>query len=306
MGQNGPAMHSPRESLLLLLLVSGWLCHARPVHACATCAVGDPTLTSMGAQQPFDGRVRAAAELMYRTERIGRTGVDRTDIREARLLSMLAYAPWRQLMLTLQVPVVARDVRLVNLAQERFAHLGDVELQARAYVYTDRALAPRHLLACVAGARLPSAPLRRSAGGQVEPELQTGTGSLTPVLGLTYAHFAGKWSVYAGELVYLPLAGRADFRAGAAWLGTHTLQYQVTPAWALRLGLNLRLDAPLRIAGVADPHGGGLALFAAPALLWSPATDLVIYLEANVPAVHATRGAHAEGTALTLGVALDV
>ncbi|MFP2933934.1 hypothetical protein ACLESO_54180, partial [Pyxidicoccus sp. 3LG] len=44
--------------------------------ACATCACGDPTLTSMGAEQPFSGRLRLSSTLRAWGHTVGREGED--------------------------------------------------------------------------------------------------------------------------------------------------------------------------------------------------------------------------------------
>lgn len=292
-------------ALVLLGLMTLWAHEPGRALACATCSVGDPTLTSMGLQQPFAGRLRASAEVSHRSERVGTRDVDRIELTEQRMSAALAYAPSRNLLATIQVPVVARQVRLVNLAEERFVGLGDVELRGRLVVVRDREIAPRHLLSLVVGVRVPTAPLRQDARGQLPAEMQTGTGAFTPIAGFSYAMFSGPLSVYASEVLLTPLPGRAAFQAGHAWLGTHAVQYQFDPSFALRLGANLRLDTPPQERGRTEPDGGGLVVFAAPAVLLGPVTDLVVYIEAALPALQRTRGHFAEGPLLTLGAAYD-
>jgi hypothetical protein len=56
---------------------------ARDAWACAMCGCGDPTLTTMGAEQPFAGRLRLSSELRYRSDAIG-DAPERTQIEEVR------------------------------------------------------------------------------------------------------------------------------------------------------------------------------------------------------------------------------
>ena len=42
--------------------------------ACSTCGCGDLTLTVMGSEKPYAGRLRAALELRHRTDAVGRPG----------------------------------------------------------------------------------------------------------------------------------------------------------------------------------------------------------------------------------------
>jgi len=60
-----------RPSWLLPALALLALTAAGPAQACATCGCGDPTLLSIGVEQPFGGRVRAFSEGQYRTESSG-------------------------------------------------------------------------------------------------------------------------------------------------------------------------------------------------------------------------------------------
>ncbi|MBK6575903.1 MAG: hypothetical protein IPG17_06865 [Sandaracinaceae bacterium] len=47
-----------RLALTAGVLVGAWGLAATEARACATCSVGDRTLTSMGAAQPYPNRVR--------------------------------------------------------------------------------------------------------------------------------------------------------------------------------------------------------------------------------------------------------
>jgi hypothetical protein len=63
-----------------------------PAQACASCGCGDPTLTTLGTTKPFAGRLRAALQLAYRTDAVGREGLNRVELREARLDASVAAA----------------------------------------------------------------------------------------------------------------------------------------------------------------------------------------------------------------------
>ena len=279
--------------------------------ACATCACGDPTLTVMGAQQPFEHRLRFSLELLHRTDAVGEDNVDRLELSEQRATLGVAYAPARWLMLSASLPVVHRELTFVSTAEERFTDVGDVELRARAFVYAARDCAPSHLLAGGAGLRMPTAALEQlEDGSYAEPELQAGSGSWDPLLGLSYAHFADPWSFYASEIVYLPTESRADWQLGISWLGTHAAQYQLDPSWALRLGANSRLEqATRRAVGTGaetdEPDSGGFVLFLSPSVVFSPLTDLVLNLDVHVPVINALTGDHDEGVIIALGGAFD-
>jgi hypothetical protein len=295
----------PRQTLLVVAALSAWFPqHAR---ACASCACGDPTLTVMGAEQPFAGRLRLSVEAQYRRDAVGRETVDRVQLQELRTHVAVAYAPLPWLMLSLTLPLIARDLTDVTLSRERLVSVGDIELYGRLYFFRDRAFAPTHTLGVQAGMRMPTAPLLRdSSGAYREPELQPGTGSFDPALGLSYLMSADPWSAFVSEIVYVPTRGLVDFQVGTSWRGTHALQYQLSTALALRAGVNHRLEASSRHGAALEPDSGGFIAFATLAAVWTPAEDLVLLSQVQVPIVNALRGVHDEGLFASVGAVYDL
>ena len=291
----------------MLVLLSLWLGLPRAVEACASCACGDPTLTVMGSEQPFAGRLRLSLEAQYRRDAVGRATIDRVELHELRTSLSLAYAPLHWLMLSLTVPLIARDLTDVTLARERLVTLGDLELYGRVYVLRDRASAPTHTLGLQVGIRTPTGPLLRdSLGNYRAPELQPGTGAFDPSAGVTYLMSADPWSAFVSEVVYLPSRGTLDYRVGVSWRGTHALQYQLKREVALRTGVNHRLEATSKHGDAVEPDSGGFIAFAALAALWTPAEDLVLLAQVQVPVVNALRGVHDEGMFASLGAVYDL
>lgn len=277
------------------------------VFACAACACGDPTLTIMGAEQPFSGRLRLALDTQYRSDAIGHPLVDRVTLEELRTSLSVAYAPTPWAILSLTVPFIGRDLTDVTLARERLLTIGDVELHGRAYFFRDREFAPRHLLAVQLGLRLPTGPVLRDASGNYrQPELQPGSGSFDPSAGLTYLMSADPWSMFVSEVVYLPTRGVTDYQVGVSWRGTHALQYQLFSTLALRAGVNHRFEARSKLGAADEPDSGGFILFAVLAAVWNPVEDLVLTAEAQVPVVNALYGVHDEGMFVSVGVAYDL
>ncbi|HKO89712.1 MAG TPA: hypothetical protein VJU61_01085, partial [Polyangiaceae bacterium] len=74
--------HGPLWMAAVCAVSSGLV--VRRVEACAACDSGDPTLTALGTEQPFAGRLRSALGLRYRTDAIGVPGVDEMNIRDLR------------------------------------------------------------------------------------------------------------------------------------------------------------------------------------------------------------------------------
>jgi hypothetical protein len=278
----------------------------RQALACATCGCGDPTLTGLGTEQPFAGRLRSSLELSYRTDAIGSAGIDRIEVREARADISLAWAPLGTLFLAALVPSVYRDALDASLAQTDAWGLGDIELRAKWFVYRDRALAPRWLLAAVGGVKLPTARWQSDSQGELLPlEVQPGTGSLDLLLGPLLSMFQGQTSAYASLQWSQPLSSRAPLEPGSSLRGSMALQYQLVQALALRAAADGRWDEPSREAGLPDPNSGGWVLFLGGDVLVSPAADLSLSVGVRAPAVNELAGAHEEGLRASLAVMRD-
>lgn len=256
-------------------------------RACATCACGDPTLTSMGTEQPFSGRLRLATTVRTWGQTQGEAAVDAVSLRELRMDLSAAYAPRSWLILSATLPLQARRVQDVSLMRERGWGPGDLEVAAKAYVFRDKEFSPHHLLGIVAGARVPTSPtLHDAAGDPLSIDAQLGTGSWDPLAGLSYTAFRGEWSFVANATGYLPTRGREGFRAGASLRATLAAQYQPSPRWALHLATDTRVEGPSDTLGVRDSEGSGFIGFLSPDVLFSPTTDTIIQLGVRVPVLN--------------------
>jgi hypothetical protein len=278
-----------KSCIVALLLAAGLLVPAAG-HACASCACGDPTLTSMGTEQPFAGRLRLATQLRAWGQTAGQRNVDAVSLRELRLDVSAAYAPLPWLFLSATLPLQARTVQDVSLARETAWGLGDMEVGAKVFVFRDRDFSPDHLLGVLVGTRLPTSPTQRDAAGlPLSLDAQLGTGSVDPFLGLAYTAFRADWSFVASATGYLPTRGREGFRAGASLRTTLALQYQPRSRWALRLAVDGRLERPSDTHGVSDPVGSGAIAYLSPDVLFSPVTDVVIQLGVRLPVLNFLR-----------------
>ena len=302
---------SPRSTRHLALAGAAALCAtvaatAPTAHACAVCQCGDPTLTTMGSEKPFAGRLRLSLDMRYRTDHVGQPAIDELDIHEERADLALSWAPREWLLLAADLPLVHRRVSYVNLARQSVTGPGDVELRAKAFVFRDRHFAPRHLVAVQVGASLPTAPLLRDGRGMALPsEAQLGTGGVSPLAGLSYGFFADPWSLYASAIGYLPIGSRAGLDQGASLRSTVAAQYQARTWLAGRLGVDTRLDARSVENGTDDPDSGGFIAYLSPEVVVSPAMDLLVSATVRVPVVNALRGAHQEGLIAQLAVTRD-
>ncbi|WP_394822097.1 transporter [Pendulispora albinea] len=279
---------------------------AREARACAVCGCGDPTLTAMGTEKPQTFRLRASAEWRHRTDSIGRSGMDEVRLTEDRFDAQVAVAPIDRLYLLLTVPTLRRKVSYVNAAERTRWGLGDIELRAKFFLYQDRDFVPRHLLAVVGGVKLPTAPLQRGAGGKLLPiELQPGTGSVDPIVGLSYAYFAAPISFYASVQGTYPTKGTEGFRAAASVRTTTAVQYQIVQPFALRLGIDTRTEGKSLEDGSNSRDSGGFIGFGTAEALVSPVTDFMLFASFRMPVLNALAGYHDEGPIYGAGIAYD-
>lgn len=281
--------------------------YARGASACASCGCGDPTLTSLGAEKPFRNRLRLSLDGRYRTDKIGQFGVDQIALNEWRLDGQVAWAPHERLFLVGTVPLLARTVSYVNGGEIKTTGIGDIELRAKAFVFQDRVMFPQHLLAVHAGIKIPTAPMQHGPDGSKLPiEVQPGTGSWDPLVGVSYAFFTRPWSFYTSASAAVPLRGTDEFRASRSLRLAASVQRQFIPQLALRLGADVRIDGKSYEDGAPERDSGGAIAFASPELLISPITDLIFVLSVRVPVVQALNGYHREGPILGFAIAYDL
>ena len=293
------------RSPFVIAIVSLVLLYGAEVLACATCACGDPTLTVMGTEQPFAGRLRLSASFDLRSETSGLT--ERTSIEEQRLGFGTSYAIVDWLQVSLSVPLVRKHVTAPDLSTDTTYNLGDLDLRARAVVWRDRNFAPRHLLSFNVGAELPTTPLlEHNDGTSLAVEAQAGTGSLDPMFGLSYAFFANPISLFASTTAMISTRGHHEILAGPALLTSITAQVQPFEVLAFRLGLDTRVDAPALIGDEQDEDTGGFIAFVSPEVVLRAYMDWLVRVAIRVPVFHRLRGARDEGLMMTVGVAHDL
>jgi hypothetical protein len=295
------------KSLTFFTLLAGSLLLPSEGLACATCSCGDPTLTSMGTEQPFAGRLRLATQVRAWSQTTGQEAVDALSLRELRMDVSVAYAPLPWLFLSATLPLQTRTVQDVSLARETAWGLGDMEVGAKAFVFRDRDFSPDNLFGVLVGTRLPTSPTQRDATGRpLSLDAQLGTGSVDPFLGVAWTGFRADWSFVASATGYLPTRGREGFRAGASLLTTLAAQFQPSPRWALRLAVDSRLEGYSDTLGVKDPVGSGFVAFLSPDVLLSPTTDVVVQLGVRVPVLNRLRGNVHQTPILQASIAYDL
>ncbi len=298
-------MAPSRYLMVALALVATVTVRVRPAAACAACSCGDPTLTTMGAEQPFKGRLRISAEVRHRSDAYG-SGSSRAEIDEVGLVLGASYAPRWWLQLAASMPIVMRTVDTPTSSDD-IREIGDLDLSSKLTVWRDRAWAPRRLVGIQGGVKLATAPVLEDDNGlPLAIEAQPGTSSIDLTLGASYARFAEPWSLYASVAGRLPVWRREDIAVGSGARGTLALQYQPEYDWAMRLGTNVRVDAPARLDGYRDPNTGGVVIYASPGLAITPREDFLLEFSINVPVVNLLDGVHDEGPIVSVTGVYDL
>jgi hypothetical protein len=275
--------------------------------ACGTCAVGDPTLTIVGMEQPKANRVRTSATVRHRNDRIGEPQVDELRLSEQRMELAGAYSPTDRVTLSMMMPLVHRLVTAVNLAEADIWAPGDLEFRARGVIWRDREFAPRHLVGLIGGLEFPTSSVETDTEGVPLPlEFQAGTGSWDPIAGASYTMFSDPWSVYVSSVGIFPTKGIADTQVGISFRQTAIGQFQPWKFLAFQLGAEFRIDQPGYIAGVRDPNTGGHITYGTVGLVALPHAKFLIHATAAIPMVQRLDGNHEEGFAFTAGLIYDI
>ena len=277
-------------------------------RACATCGCGDPTLLSMGYEQPFGGRFRMFSEGQYRTESSGTPQDGGSSIEEWSLSFGGSYSFTKTIALSVTVPVLFRTMNQFDLSTTRSTNLGDVEAVAKFVLWRDRDFNSRHLFSLLGGIRFPTAPTQYDAQGQpLNTDIQAGPGSWWGIFGASYyGRLVGALSLYASAMAYVPTEGRQGLKPGASGRGTLWLQLQPWNWLSVRVGSDARLEGVWHENGEVSPDTGGFIAFFSPAILIRPATDWVIQVAAKVPVVNHLTGVHTEGTYASLSLVVDL
>ncbi|KFE68998.1 hypothetical protein [Hyalangium minutum] len=289
------------------LLPVALLLLSSPARACASCACGDPTLTTMGTEQPFSGRLRVAAVTRAWGQTVGDDSLDAVTLRELRVDVSAAYAPLPWLMLSATLPLQARTLRDVSLTREQALGPGDLEVSAKLFVFRDRAFSPDHLLSVLVGSELPTSPtLRDAQGTPLSIDAQLGTGSVDPFVGLAYTTFQGAWSFVVSTTGTVSTEGRLGFRSGASLRSTLAAQFQPSTSWALRVAADTRLEGASTLLGERDTEGSGFIGYLSPEFLFSPTTDMVLQLGVRAPVLNLLSGRVRQTPIVQAAVAFDL
>ena len=273
--------------------------------ACSTCMVGDPTQTLMGAEKPYEDRLRLSLTYMSRSEELGREGFNKKDIDEQRVSLNMAYAPSTRLMLGLSIPYVNRQLESFNLSQEEVTELGDITITVKNFMQ-DKEFLQQHMYGLLGGLKLPSASEAVDDNGNpLDFDVQAGQGATVLNAGAWYAHYNYPYLFYTSATYHIASEGYQEFQAGDALVYNATAQYASKHNVAYYLGLEGRSSQKDTFSGVEDPDSGGTIVFIAPGFIYTMVQDLLLNATVKFPAIDALDGDHEEGTIFNIGLTYD-
>jgi hypothetical protein len=278
---------------------------APAVLACSTCMVGDPTLTLMGAEKPYEDRLRFSVDYLSRSEELGRDGFNKKDIEEQRVSLSLAYAPSSRLMFGVNLPYVNRQLQAFNLAQEEVSAVGDVSVTFKNFMQAAEFL-QKHMYGLLGGIKFPTASEAADASGvPLDFDVQAGQGATVINAGGWYAHYNYPYMFYTSMTYHKASEGYQDFQAGDALVYNATAQYASQYSISYYLGLEGRSSRQDSFAGIDDPDSGGTIIFIAPGFIYTLLPDLLLNATVKLPAIDALTGDHSEGPIFNIGLTYD-
>ena len=292
--------------VLFMCLMSGLLLRSGDVVACATCLCGDPTLTTMGTEKPFAGRMRVGVEYLNRGETVGEAGVSEHVIEEERLTYNFSYSFNAQWIVAASLPLVTKTVDRFDLTHEQASGVGDVDLSARWFIGGDTPFPVRELWGLQFGLRLPTSTEQYANGEAIDFDAQPGAGTTIPSLGAWYGYYRTPWFFYTSATYQHAVdEGYQGYQAGDVFLVTGHAQYAVNPDLALQFSLDARAKAQDHYFDVVDEDSGGLLVMASPGLAWTPLEDLIVNASVQLPVIENVNGRQEEDPTFRLGVIYD-
>lgn len=287
----------------LILLIAGFATSAS--FACSTCMVGDPTLSLMGTEKPYEDRLRISLEYLNRSEELGEKGVNRKVIDEQRATLSLAWAPSRRWMLGLSIPYVNRHLESFNLSDQEITAAGDVSLSFKNFLQEQESF-QTHMYGLMGGIKFGTAKQEQdSLGRTYDFDVQTGQGADVVNLGGWYAHFRFPWLFYGSATYHLADEGFEEFEAGDALIFNGIAQWAQSHALSWYFGAEGRYADRDQFSGEDDPDSGGSIVFLTPGLIYTLQPDLLLNAAIKLPVIDQLKGDHEETTIFSIGITYD-
>lgn len=276
--------------------------------ACPTCTCANPALTTIGADRPFDNRIRLSSTFRAWEQREGRQQYDASVLRELRMDLTGTWSPSARWTFLVNMPLQLRERTDVSLARERGFGTGEIDLSTRVLLVGVEGLRPRHLISAVASIRLPTAPtLHDASGTELNVDAQLGPGSLVPSVGMFWSAFIGdQWSTFVSLLADVPIEGRYGLRIGPGMQTIAAGQFQPLKWLGFRLGVDARYEFPSYLRGVEQTHLSGLLLQPLADVIVSPHNRVLIVGGVRVPVFDTRPGPVWNSPTVLLSVVVDV
>ncbi len=274
--------------------------------SCATCLCGDPTLSTMGAEKPFTGRLRFSLDYLDRSEVSGMSGVDRTELDEQRTTLGISYWPAEKWAIGVRLPWTSKQLTESNLAQQNTNAIGDMDLDLRYYLWQDEIHRPRHLIGILGGIRIPLAAEEKISGTPLDVDVQPGGGLWLASIGLWHGFFNFPWMVYSSTQINTALdEGYSQYDYGSSLKLSSTLQYAVNYQFALRLGTDLRWSGRNQYNNIEDKNSGGFIAFLSPGIVMTVSPDLILHTSVQIPVIDQLNGEQEEKNIYRIGLTYD-
>lgn len=291
-----------RRQITIAGALSVFLFFIERVNACSTCLCGDPTITTMGTEKPYAGRLRLNVSYLDRSEIVGEPDTSEHRIDESRFIYSASYAPSADWIISASLPVVEKRVRRFDLSEEHSRGLGDADIAARWYLKKDR----HNLWGLQFGLRIPTSSEQSNGGQPIDIDALPGAGATIPSLGLWYGWFGSPIFLYFSSTFQHGVdGGYQGYQPGDALLFTAHAQYALVYKFALSLSLDSRWKEKDQFYSLSNEDSGGLLMMVSPGLNWTPISDVVLNLAYQIPTIDKLNGRQKEKPNLYLGVTYD-
>jgi hypothetical protein len=274
--------------------------------ACPTCTCANPTLTTMGAEQPFAGRFRLGAAIRAWQQNEGAAGFQ-SNLRELRLDVTASWSPIRRLSLLVNLPIQWRERTSFSLEKERGLGPGEIDLSARWAIFISESYRPKSIVSLLATARVPSSPTLVAQEKPFAIDAQLGAGALVLGAGLSWSLFISeRWSTFASMTAEVPFEGRYGLRIGPGAQFVFSAQFQPIPKLGIRAGADGRYEAPSVRDQIASTSLSGFLLQATTDVVLSLTPQLLIAPGIRFPLLDARVGPVRSSPILSLSGVLDL
>lgn len=276
------------------------------VFACATCLCGDPTITTMGTEKPFAGRMRAGVEYLSRGETAAQPGVSEFVVDEQRVTYSFSYALNSEWIFAASLPMVTKKVERFDTSAAQGSGVGDLDLAARWFIGKDESFPVKYLWGVQFGLRIPASSEQKKSGDPIDIDAQPGVGATIPSVGIWYGRYAIPWFFYTSAVIqHAVTEGYQEYQAGDVALLTGLVQYALNFGVAVQLSVEGRFKQHDQYDGEQDENSGGVLIMATPGIAWTPLEDLVVNISYQLPLIENPNGRQAEDPTLKFGVAYD-